>query len=48
MVDGSSLYGSINLFDQYGDMRLDIDDMSYEVSMLTLSPYIMLVVSSSF
>lgn len=30
MVDSSSLYGSRNLFDQYGDMRLDIDDMSYE------------------
>lgn len=38
MVDSSSLYGSRNLFDQYGDMRLDIDDMSYEVTMFTLIP----------
>lgn len=31
MVDGhSSLYGSRNLFDQYRDMRLDVDNMSYE------------------
>ncbi|KAI8563834.1 hypothetical protein RHMOL_Rhmol03G0140000 [Rhododendron molle] len=32
MMDHSSLYASSrNLFDQYGDMRLDIDNMGYEV-----------------
>lgn len=32
MMDRSSLYASSrNLFDQYGDMRLDIDNMGYEV-----------------
>lgn len=31
MGDGSNIYGSRNLFDQYRDMRLDIDNMSYEV-----------------
>ncbi|KAF2295855.1 hypothetical protein GH714_034589 [Hevea brasiliensis] len=30
MLDRSYLYGSRNLFDQYRDMRLDIDNMSYE------------------
>ncbi|KAE9445096.1 hypothetical protein C3L33_23006, partial [Rhododendron williamsianum] len=31
MMDHSSLYASSrNLFDQYGDMRLDIDNMGYE------------------
>ncbi|CAN1148439.1 E3 ubiquitin-protein ligase MBR1 [Linum perenne] len=30
MFDGSYLYGSRNMSDQYGDMRLDIDNMSYE------------------
>lgn len=31
MVGQSSFYGSIDLFDQYRDMRLDVDDMTYEV-----------------
>lgn len=31
MVDRSSFYGSRHLFDQYGDMRLDVDNMTYEV-----------------
>ena len=31
MVDHSSYYGSRNVFDQYGDMRLDVDNMTYEV-----------------
>lgn len=32
MMDHSSLFASSrNLFDQYGDMRLDIDNMGYEV-----------------
>lgn len=30
MVERSSLYGSRNLFDQHRDMRLDVDNMSYE------------------
>ncbi|KAF8395202.1 hypothetical protein HHK36_019145 [Tetracentron sinense] len=30
MVDRSVMYGSRNLFDQHRDMRLDIDNMSYE------------------
>ncbi|KAF5961882.1 hypothetical protein HYC85_003091 [Camellia sinensis] len=30
IVDRSALYGSRNLFDQHRDMRLDIDNMSYE------------------
>ncbi|KAJ6720286.1 RING/U-BOX SUPERFAMILY PROTEIN [Salix viminalis] len=30
MLDHSYLYGSRNLFDQYRDMRLDVDSMSYE------------------
>ncbi|KAA8518771.1 hypothetical protein F0562_016455 [Nyssa sinensis] len=30
IVDRSALYGSRNLSDQHGDMRLDIDNMSYE------------------
>jgi hypothetical protein len=32
LLDHPYLYGSINLFDQYRDMRLDVDSMSYEVS----------------
>jgi len=31
IVDQSSLYGSRSLFDQHRDMRLDVDNMSYEV-----------------
>ncbi|KAH7537397.1 probable E3 ubiquitin-protein ligase ZFP1 isoform X2 [Ziziphus jujuba] len=30
MVDRSSFYGSRHLFDHYGDMRLDVDNMTYE------------------
>ncbi|GFY93341.1 RING/U-box superfamily protein [Actinidia rufa] len=30
IVDRSALYGSRNLYDQHRDMRLDIDNMSYE------------------
>ncbi|GAB4856720.1 hypothetical protein Ancab_014635 [Ancistrocladus abbreviatus] len=30
IVDRSSLYGSRTLFDQYRDMRLDVDNMGYE------------------
>eukprot|EP00258_Populus_trichocarpa_P046008 XP_024462027.1 E3 ubiquitin-protein ligase MBR2 isoform X1 [Populus trichocarpa] len=30
LLDHPYLYGSINLFDQYRDMRLDVDSMSYE------------------
>uniref|UniRef100_A0A2C9VDI5 RING-type E3 ubiquitin transferase n=1 Tax=Manihot esculenta TaxID=3983 RepID=A0A2C9VDI5_MANES len=30
VVDRSAFYGSRNLFDQHRDMRLDIDNMSYE------------------
>ncbi|CAK7325488.1 unnamed protein product [Dovyalis caffra] len=30
MLDHSYLYGSRNLFDQYREMRLDVDSMSYE------------------
>ncbi|KAF5950212.1 hypothetical protein HYC85_012205 [Camellia sinensis] len=37
MMDPSSLYASSrNFSDQYGDMRLDIDDMSYEVELVAL------------
>jgi len=32
MLDHSYLYGSRNFLDQYRDMRLDVDSMSYEVS----------------
>lgn len=32
LVERSALYGSRSLFDQHRDMRLDIDDMSYEVA----------------
>lgn len=32
VVDRSSLYGSRNFMDQHRDMRLDVDSMSYEVS----------------
>ena len=31
IVDRSALYGSRNMFDQHREMRLDIDNMSYEV-----------------
>lgn len=31
VVDRSAFYGSRNMFDQHRDMRLDIDNMSYEV-----------------
>ncbi|CAN1257991.1 E3 ubiquitin-protein ligase MBR1, partial [Linum perenne] len=30
MLEGPYLYGHRNMYDQYGDMRLDIDNMSYE------------------
>lgn len=30
IIDGAALYGSRNLFDQHRDMRLDVDNMSYE------------------
>lgn len=31
IVDRPSMYGSRNMFDQHRDMRMDIDNMSYEV-----------------
>lgn len=34
--DRSTYYGSRSMFDQHRDMRLDIDDMGYEVSSETL------------
>lgn len=36
MVDQSSFYGSGNEFDLYEDMRLDVDNMSYEVVAISL------------
>ena len=44
-MDRSALYGSRNLYDQHRDMRLDIDNMSYEVIIslplrFTLSHYL--------
>lgn len=36
MVDQSSFYGSGNEFDQYEDMRLDVDNMTYEVVAISL------------
>lgn len=45
MVGSSSLYGSRSLFDQYRDMRLDIDDMGYEVTKLTLIPLLSFLLS---
>lgn len=36
VVDRSAFYGSRNLFDQHRDMRLDIDNMSYEVTIVIL------------
>lgn len=37
IVDRSALYnGSRNMFDQHREMRLDIDNMSYEV--ITIVP----------
>jgi len=44
IVDRSGFYGSRNHVDQHRDMRLDIDDMSYEVSdifILTYTTYIL-------
>ncbi|KAJ6822691.1 putative E3 ubiquitin-protein ligase HIP1 [Iris pallida] len=34
LMDRSIIYGSRNLFDQHRDMRLDIDNMSYELFLL--------------
>lgn len=31
IVDRSAFYGSRNMLDQHRDMRLDIDNMTYEV-----------------
>lgn len=31
IVDRSALYGSRNMVDQHREMRLDVDNMSYEV-----------------
>lgn len=31
IVDRTSLYGSRNMLDQHRDMRMDIDNMGYEV-----------------
>lgn len=31
IVDCASQYGSPNIYDQHRDMRMDIDNMSYEV-----------------
>lgn len=31
IVDRSAVYGSRNILDQHRDMRLDVDNMSYEV-----------------
>lgn len=36
VVDRSAFYGSRNLFDQHRDMRLDIDNKSYEVIIVIL------------
>lgn len=33
IADQSMVYGSRSLFDQHRDMRLDVDNMSYEVSL---------------
>lgn len=38
MVDRSSFYGSRHLFDHYGDMRLDVDNMTYEVCCNLIDP----------
>lgn len=32
VVERSALYGSRNISDQHRDMRLDVDNMSYEVT----------------
>lgn len=37
MMDYSGYYGVGNFIDQHRDMRLDIDDMSYEVKLFSLS-----------
>ena len=42
IVDRTSLYGSRNIFDQHRDMRMDIDNMSYEV-ILTGSDYFLVL-----
>lgn len=36
IVDRPALYGSRNMFDHHRDMRLDIDNMSYEVTLIFL------------
>lgn len=36
VVGHPAVYGSRTLFDQHRDMRLDIDNMSYEVSLILL------------
>ena len=36
MADRLPVYGSRNLSDRYRDMRLDVDNMSYEVSIASL------------
>lgn len=36
IVERASLYGSRNMLDQHRDMRLDIDNMSYEVVYLSM------------
>lgn len=38
VVDRSAFYGSRNMFDQHRDMRLDIDNMTYEVCTCFLFP----------
>lgn len=35
-VDRVPLYGSRNMMDQHRDMRMDVDNMSYEVIMFAL------------
>lgn len=32
VMDRSTLYGSRSMFDQHRDMRLDVDNMTYEVT----------------
>uniref|UniRef100_A0A2P2KMU2 E3 ubiquitin-protein ligase MBR1 n=1 Tax=Rhizophora mucronata TaxID=61149 RepID=A0A2P2KMU2_RHIMU len=45
VVERPAFYGPRNMFDQHRDMRLDIDNMSYEVIMVVVSLHLFVLVT---
>lgn len=48
MVGQASFYGSMHLYDQYRDMRLEVEDMTYEVIAIQLILISFFIISLCF